>query len=185
MSVISTQPHHGSYHGRFTTNGGGGTENAFVYKIVGGNDVYARGYFYIDDGLPLVDDGDKFHLFRFRALGKLLTRAGIIRQGGVDRWTLFAKDGTSPVNVYSSSPAVEEGRWYCVELHWRRHSSQGLAELYLDGVKVLDITGIDTDAYGDVYNVQFGVVQGRNLQNSVRVYGDCVAVSDTYIGQEA
>ena len=54
----------------------------------------------------------------------------------------------------------------------------------MDGVKILDLTGLNTDSYGDVKQIRFGINYGKNIQNSVDVYGDCAVVSNAYIGTE-
>lgn len=45
-------------------------------------------------------------------------------------------------------------------------------ELYVDGVKVLKLRGLNTDYYGNVDAVNFGVVSAINVQNSLAIYGD-------------
>jgi hypothetical protein len=57
-------------------------------------------------------------------------------------------------------------------------------ELYVDGVKILEITSLNTDTYGEADRVEIGVIQAKNVQNSLQVYGDCVVVSNSYIGLE-
>ena len=182
-SVASVLPHHGVYHGSFTSNGGDSWESAYSYTDIDEDEVYARGYFYVDEGMPLVDDNDRFYFLRFRAEGMSLTGAGIRRDGGVDKWILYGKDGEAGVGpVYAS--AVEMGRWYCVELHWEKGSDDGLVELYVDGEKVLEMGDIDTSYYGNVDEIDFGLISATHLHNSVVIYGDCLVVSDEYIGSE-
>jgi hypothetical protein len=46
-TVTSTRYHHGSNSAMFTSNGGGGYENAYCYRNVTESELYARGYFYV------------------------------------------------------------------------------------------------------------------------------------------
>jgi hypothetical protein len=51
----------------------------------------------------------------------------------------------------------------------------------VDGVSTINVTGRDTDNYGDVTQVRFGIAEGYNLA-STTIYGDDVIVSSKYIG---
>ena len=184
-TVASTLPHHGTYHGSFTTNGGNSWESAYSYIDIDEDEVYARGYFYVDDGLPLVDDDDRFYFLRFPAQGVSLTGAGVRRSDGVDKWVMYARDGEGWAGpVYATSPAIEAGRWYCVELHWKEHSSQGLVEMYVDGERVLEMENIDTSYYGNADEIDFGAISVTHVQDGLVVYGDCFEASNGYIGLE-
>jgi len=183
--VVDTLPHHGTHHGQFTSNGGSDSEHAYCYKMIDKEELYARGYFYVAGDLPLTDNEDRFYFIRFTANDQSLTGAGIRRNGGVDSWILYARDGTGLIGpFYAPSPVVEEYRWYCVELYWKKAVSYGLVEMYVDGEKVLEVTNIDTADSGNVDEVDFGLVSATNVQNRLTVYGDCFALSDTYIGPE-
>jgi hypothetical protein len=74
--------------------------------------------------------------------------------------------------------------WYCVELHWKRGTTDGGAELWADGVKVCSLWGVNTAAFGDVTSVRVGQaeVYGTIYQNDLCF--DCVKLSTTYIGPE-
>ena len=183
--VVDTLPHHGNRHGQFTSNGGSDTEHAYCYKVIDKEELYARGYFYVAGDLPLADNGDRFYFLRFRANDQSLTGAGIRRNDGVDSWILYARDGSGWIGpFYASSPVVEEHRWYCVELYWKKASSYGLVEMYVDGEKVLEVGNIDTADFGNVDEVDFGMVSATNVQNRLTVYGDCFTLSNAYIGPE-
>jgi hypothetical protein len=64
-------------------------------------------------------------------------------------------------------------------------AAAGLAELYVDGVKVIDVNGINTASYGNAVRVDFGVVNAAGVQKSLTVYGDCVVFSRAAVGTEA
>ena len=185
-TVVDYLPYRGNYHGRFTSNGGGNIENAYSYKVIDEDELYARGYFYVARSLPLADNEDRFYFLRFRADGQSVAGAGIRRNGGVDQWIIYARDGSSWIGpVYASSPIVEEDRWYCIELHWNKDSSHGLAEIYVDAVKVLEVGNINTAYFGNADEVDFGLISATNIQNDLIVYGDSFALSNTYIGPQA
>jgi len=184
-TVTGTQPHHGVYSASFTSNGGGGTENAYCYLTVDMDEVYVRGYFYLESGLPLVDEGDRFYLLRLAGTSQNLVYAGIRRDGGVDKWMVYARNGANWMDwTYNDTVLPETGRWICVELHWKLDSAAGLVELYVDGSKIIEVTGIDTDNYGNAVRVEFGLIYASGVQNSLTVYGDCAVVSQTYVGPE-
>jgi hypothetical protein len=84
--------------------------------------------------------------------------------------------------VYSQAvPSLN--KWYCVELHWRKGSSTGLGELWVDGVRVCSISNRNTSAYGSVNQVLCGIV-GMYSCRSTTVYCDCVVVANSYVGPE-
>ena len=179
----------GNYHGVFTSNGGEGIENAYCRKLIEYEDVYARGYFYVPFGLPLADEGDRFYFIRFRANDQSLTGAGIRRNNGVDQWIIYARDGTTwegpEFATASTAPVIREDQWYCVELHWKRDQQNGLVELYVEGDKILEITGIDTSAYGNADELHFGLISVTMVQNDLTVFGDALVLSNAYVGREA
>ena len=143
-TIVNSPIHHGSYGARFTTNGGGGTENAYVSKSIDMSEVYVRGYFRIDGGLRLSNNNDRFYLLRLAHGSTPLVYAGIRRSSGVDRWVIYVRNGSSYAPyTYATSVTPQMGQWYNVELHWKLGSgTSGLAELYVDGVKVIGVTEI-------------------------------------------
>jgi uncharacterized repeat protein (TIGR02543 family) len=186
-TAVSSRYHHGSYSGRFTSNGGAGTEQAHVSKAVDVSEVYVRGYFYIDGSLPLNDNGDRFYFIRLLAANGQtgLAYAGIRRDGGVDKWVLYTLNGYTAVWTYAQSPLPQNGAWYSVELHWKLHSNTGVVELYVDGVKIIQVTGINTAYFGNARRVDFGLVQATGVQKSLTIFGDCAVIAQSYIGPEA
>jgi hypothetical protein len=181
-AVEAYLPYKGTYHGRFSSNGGGGTEQAYCYKTISETELYARGYFIIRSGLPLVDQDDRFYFMRLTSSNQYLAGVGIRLTGGVTKWVIHARTGSSWSTVYATSPNIEMNRYYCVELHWKKHSSAGLVEVYIDGVKVSEITGIDTTYYGNAGRVDVGLMDVVNVQNAVMVYGDAFVLSHSYVG---
>ncbi len=82
---------------------------------------------------------------------------------------------------YPPTPAVT-GKWYCIELHWKKGSSNGLLEMYVDGQKILELTNLDTDNYGNVDTINIGYVSASGVQNNMIVYSDLIVLSNSYVG---
>jgi len=185
-TVVGTLSHHGNYSGMFTSNGSGGTEWAYSYYTINENEVYVRGYFYVASGLPLIDSGDNFYFLRLRGNGQTFTGAGIRHSStGIDRWVLTARHGSGwAATAYTSSSAIQTGRWYSIELHWKLDATNGYVEMYVDGVKILQRTGINTAYYGNATSVNFGISEILNVQNKLTIYGDCFVLSRAYVGPE-
>jgi len=182
-TVVNILPYEGSFHGRFTTNGGGKAEYAYCYTTMDEEEVYARGYFYIASGLPFENNDDRFYFIRFRAGENYLAGVSVRRNEGVDRWVLYGRNGSGWVGpVYAIATAVEIKRWYCVELHWKKHTTHGIVEAYVDGERLLVAENIDTAGFGNVSEISFGLVPALQVQKSLDVYVDCVAVSNMHVG---
>jgi hypothetical protein len=188
-TVATSQRHHGSYSARFTTNGGGTTsstsENAYSYKSIEMNELYARGYFYIESGLPLVDDNDRIYFLRLYGSSIAIAYAGIRRINGVDKWTVYLRtDKGGSWTDAAATPLPQSKKWYCLEIHWKMDSSKGIMELYLDSVKIISISNINTSPYGNAKRLDFGIVNAVGIQNNLTVYGDCLVIARTPIGTE-
>jgi len=183
-SVVTTLAHHGKYSAKFTSNGGGGSEYTYCRKdIPSSADVYLRGYFYVERS-GIVENGDRFNFIVLNAGGNKVAYAGWRKNNnGVLKWCLMIRSGTTSVIVYSkSSPSLE--RWYCIELHWKKGTTTGLGELWVDGVQVCSLTGKDTAYYGDATQVRMGLPL-MYYCSSTTVYSDCISVRSSYIGPEA
>ena len=181
-TVVTSPTHHGSYSAQFTSNGGGGTENAFSYETISPTgEVYARDYVYVSQS-GIVDNNDRFQAIMLRTGITSIAYAGWRQTVGAVKWSLTIRNGASLVTAYSAT-LPELNRWYCVELHWMNDPVDGLGELWVDGVKVCSVAGKDTSAYGDATSVRFGLVEVVGC-GPMSVYVDCVKISDYYIGQD-
>ena len=180
--VVNTLSHHGLYSGRFASNGGGVNEFTYAYKTIPSSSaLYLRGNFYVNAS-GLVEEGDRFYLLGIFAGSNGLAYAGWRKTGGVVKWCLVIKNGTTTLYAYStSSPLLD--KWYYAELHWARSTSAGHGELWVDGSKVITISGKNTAAYGDANSVRFGLPLLVGCGSS-KVYGDCCVVSTAYVGPE-
>ena len=180
-TVSSFQYHHGSYGARFTSNGGGGTENAYCHEsIAASGEVWFRGCFKVTQS-GIVEDGDRIHLVRLSNSDTNVAYAGWRRTGGVVRWTLQIRDGSGYVVEYSSSsPSLNE--WYDVQLHWVGDPSAGFGELYVGGSLVCSIYGRDTSLYIPD-RVRVGLSEVVNC-GACTAYVDCCRVSEAWIGPD-
>jgi len=188
-TVVNTIAHHATYSAKFTSNGNLGTESAYCHKrITASAELYARGYFRVKTS-GIAANWDGFNLMMFRAgestLWNPVAWAGWKMVDGVVRWSLLIRDGTGFVwadALSTASPALNQ--WYCVELHWWKHSTQGLAELYVNGKLVCSLKGKNTSAFGNVERLDFGLPELVDLA-STTVYCDCVKVARIYVGPES
>ena len=57
--------------------------------------------------------------------------------------------------------------------------------MFVDGQKVLELTNIDTDNYGNVDAVNIGYVSATGVQQNMIVYSDLIKISNSYVGPEA
>jgi hypothetical protein len=180
--VTNARYHHGQYSARFTSNGGLGTETAYCWKSFAFTpELFGRGYFYVATS-GIVYDDDRFSFMVFRAGVNSVASAGWRRIGGVTKWCLTVRQGIGYKVVYSTStPSLN--RWYCVELHWRKGTTNGLAELWVNGVRVCVATGLNTAVYGNVGAMRFGLGQLIHCRPA-RVYSDCCVISNMKIGTE-
>ena len=182
-SVVRWNFNSGLYSAKFTSDGGGNTEDSYVSKTIGESEVYARAYFYVANGLPLADNSDRFYLTELMAGTQYLAGVGIRHNNGVDKWVLYARSGSSWIGpYYVSTSTVAEGQWYCVELHWKQSSSGGVVELFINGALVQQITGLNTGTYGKATSAIFGLSSAAGVQNELEIYADSCTISRLYVG---
>jgi hypothetical protein len=186
-SVISVNPYEGVYHARFQTDAvASGVKFAYCYEDLVSpiGEIYARGYFYIVEGLPLDDNNDRFWLISFEVGGQLQSAFRIYRSGDVDRFNVAGYNGSSIVSKSIDDVYPVEGRWYCVEFYIKVHSTKGEYRAWINGVERVTVTNIDTTRYGaGVSRICFGLPSVVNVQHYVEVYLDSVVISTRYIGQ--
>jgi len=173
-SVVQTNPYEGAYSATFQTGAiSSGTRQACVYENVAANTIYARGYFYIANGLPLEDNGDRFAFMAFGAGGTTLASFRVFRSGGVDRFNIIGYSGTNcfPTNSTDAVyPAM--GRWYCIEFYAKIDGTAGEYRASVDGVELLSITNVNTAILGNINKVYWGIASSINVQHTVQVYAD-------------
>jgi hypothetical protein len=170
-SINNNVRQEGSYSALFKSNGGGGFENAYLYRSLATpqDELSARGYIYVSQS-GIAANEDRCYFIVFRNGGTGLAFAGWRMINGVVRWNLLIRNGQGWVSAYSaSSPALS--RWYSVELHWTRDSVNGSGELYVDGQLVSTLPNKNTAVFGGVNRLQFGLAEAVNCA-SIMLYGD-------------
>jgi len=181
-TVARKTSYYGEYGAKFQTYSiASGTKRACVYKGIEESPVvYARGYFCIAEGLPLVDTDDRFTLLQFLGSDeKIICNLQVRRVHGEDRFAIlaFTGDMQTTTTVYPTSDT-----WYCVELFIQIHATEGAIKAYIDGVERLSLTQIDTTMLGNILTIRFGLANSINVQHEVVVYGDNAVFSTSYNG---
>ena len=107
----------------------------------------------------------------------------LYNDAGTVKWQIVCKDDVAEISnaLSSSSPVVDT--WYCVEIKgYKGTGADGELRLYVDGVDVCSLTGLNIDNTGFTDARIYGTVYAGGSTN---VYHDCVVVADAYIGPEA
>jgi len=185
-TVTSTTPYKGAFHAHFrTTDAPSSTKYAYCYEDLprGITEVYARGYFYIADSLPLDDDGDRFGLIGFEVNGRLQSTFRVRRSGGVDKFNVVGYNGNSIVSSDTDAVYPTERQWYCLEFYFKVHSEMGEYKAWVNGIEVISIQNLDTTLHGNsISSVRFGLTFTANVQHLVEVFCDSVVINTSYIG---
>lgn len=185
-TVAALDPYEGAYHAYFQTDAIASGVNyaySFVELSPTVSEVYARAYFYIVDGLSLDDNGDMFGLIAFEVGEQPQCTFGVHRSGGVDRFNIVGLNGISAVTGSADAVYPVEGEWYCLEFYIRVHTTKGEYRAYINDVEQITITNVNTASYGSgVTCVRFGLTYTANIQHTVEVYCDSVAVSTRPVG---
>lgn len=179
-SVVQTNPYEGIYCAVFQTGAvSSGIRQACVYESVATSTVYARGYFYIANGLPLDDNGDRFALIAFGAGGTTLASFRVFRSGNVDRFNIIGYNGTNGYPTNSTDAVYPVlGRWYCIEFYAKIDSLAGEYRASINGVELLSITNVNTAVLGNINKVYWGIASSINVQHTVQVYADNAQISN-------
>ncbi|MDQ1281278.1 MAG: hypothetical protein QG670_2543 [Thermoproteota archaeon] len=175
-SITTTIVQSNTRSAMFTSNNGGGYEKAYAYKTVSASsEFHAKGYFYVSKS-GIIDVDDRFFFLIFSSGSNNLAYAGIRQTTSGTRWCLTTRQGTGYVDILSSSaPASIIGQWYYVELHWKKDSVNGLAEMYVDGTRVCVSTATNTAAYGDATQLKAGIAETYGC-GSTTVYADNISL---------
>lgn len=173
--ISQISPYIGQYHATFRTFNTPEYAQARGKYVIGDiAEVYTRGYFAIVEGLPLPAEDDRFVLMSVEAGLQIRAWVGIRKFNGVDRWFLMYVDAVGWNYVYGDP--VQMGVYYLVELHW----SPTLAELFVNqSLQAQYLSNIQVTAD----TARFGVTaKAVGSSYSLMVYGDAIAIGDSYIG---
>lgn len=101
-----------------------------------------------------------------------VARTGTLLQAIQDTATIL---GSTPANSYNDS-----GADMLVEVHYKRHATAGVFQIWINGVLSLDYAG-NTGAQANIDKIQFGVFKGVSL---TPYYSDFIIDNDTHIGDK-
>ena len=178
--ITTDKKYSGTYGAEFLVTNENGYHYAQTTKNVNSmSELYARAYINVDvNGLD--DSEDKLYFIRFTAGNDNVLWAGWRRSGSNIRWQLLIRDGSGYVSEYTET-IPNTNQWYNIETYWKNDGRDGEASLWVNGNQMIHIDNQDTNNYGDVTEVQFGVAEAYRLDYT-RVYGDNFAISQEYIG---
>lgn len=183
-TVTNAISHDGIRCGEFQTESiASGTKRAFVYKNVEEcSTIYARGYFYIADGLPLSDENDRFTLIQFLGVdGNIVCNLQVRKAQGADSFSLLTYRGDIQTAT-ATSPRADT--WYCLELFAHIDSVNGAFKAYINGIESMSLVNINNTGFGGVLAVRFGLANSINVQQRAKISADSAVISNSYVGLE-
>lgn len=193
FATVEQFPYSGVYSGKFTIDPTLVYAYVRAYKYLNMPVVFARGLFYISQGLPLPADNDRFYFIRIHnAAGLYVATVGLRRsEGNPTRWVIaggYLENGEQRFyEVYGLSAPPNAGEWICIELVY--DSINNLVELYINGKLEISIAMNFTET-GNANAVAFGITAKPGQTDSppsnslytVEVFADEIAIGNTYIG---
>jgi hypothetical protein len=63
-------------------------------------------------------------------------------------------------------------QWYRVVLHWKKDSTLGVLEAFVNNERALTMENIDTAEFGNVTQINFGMMSSMEQGKRVTIYGD-------------
>ena len=185
-----TNPHHGVYNLKayIAKNLGVGSCANVNYNVANMyQHLFVRAMNVRFDVLP-EDSGDYHGIISFWQGVNIsaLASFGPMNVAGTISWGIYRRTlGAFATVVGTKTPVVNTN--YCLEAEIIRSTAgnaDGAVRLYVDGVLEIEATGLDNDDRTLNY-VIFGLY-GADAPDltDINVYGDCVVISDAYIGPE-
>jgi len=178
-SVVTTNPHHGTYSAKFETLPQPAWTNACCYKeYTAQTTVFTRIYLYIDTFTGYVQRA----FIRYGAIWRIAAEIGLT--SGRALQLRYWSDPDGAYIQIASATTLDLGTWYCVEFKTIISATAGECRVWVDGSEITDltVTGIDNDGAGDIDTTVVGIAAAYNLEAAEFV--DCVVVADEYIGPE-
>jgi hypothetical protein len=158
VQQTTEQIHSGQYACKIIVNDVAGQRRARVGKHIIPNkaEVYAGAYFYFpnDPTVPACDNAS------------LITISGAVTSVCFARIASKSKNlglgyrdeagGTWPYRTINTGVPIPQGRWFYIEVHAIVDATMGMAEIYLDGQKIGQVTRINNSGAGLIDDVYFG-----------------------------
>jgi hypothetical protein len=181
VEVITTAPHHGSYHAHFYYDNVWNNYNHVRKLFTGGSRRNLR--FYMQFNTISIPSGQntQYATLWNGATGRTGIYLCIHNVSGVNYFSMiYRHDATQSTILSDVIPETE--KYYCFELELSIGSGNGFAKIYIDGEEVLSATALDNSDHGTIDYTQIGCWNGWANGYS-DVYVDCVVIADAYIGQ--
>jgi hypothetical protein len=145
---------------------------------ISGNPWHVRFYMRIEN---LPSSGDEFRFLRCLDTGwTQLYEVKIKNISGTLKLWINRTRPSSVTTDYNFS--FQADTWYCIEVGFYAHSSEGYYKVYIDGNEVIDDGSLDTS--GNNAGILDLGLSGGNTYHPVTIQIDSVIVADTYIGPE-
>jgi hypothetical protein len=175
LETVDAPVNEGDHAAHAQVDGSG--DHAYCYVSVTGQDeIYVRMYVRYPSSV-VSDAGLEIFLYAggsARAFFRLLYPA----QNG----TYIKLYNYVTSNDYDSSTFnTSTDTWYCIELGWKKGSSDGFLKAWFDGELEIEETGLNTGT-NDIDTVRCGI---GYAWRAVEIYFDSVVIADTYIGPES
>lgn len=101
---------------------------------------------------------------------------------GITVFEFYYREGNPLVNhLVTTTVPVAPFRWYCLEIECFYDLVNGYYNFWIDGVNVVNRTGLNTTANGALKFCNAGVTSSDS-NNAFPIYIDDVVISDEYVG---
>jgi len=182
IEADTNNPAFGVYNANVSITGTG-TRRAYVYKSGFDTDtMYVREYVYFRDELAdTSDDTIQVMYMHNNADTSPLCQMGIRE---TEDWGGSYRVGTTWQSWFNTTTPLALNTWYYIEMGYHVHASEGWFRAYVNGTLIFEVTGIDTDDYGNIGEIRCGVYQSTlsgDPSHSVDI--DAIVVADSYIGE--
>lgn len=183
-TVVSTDPHHGTKHAKFSVDGVI-TEWSCAVKMIGGSYtvVYARAYFKFKATLPDTTD-DYERPISLKKSDSDVATVYLQRKNDGKNYLYLRHVHAGGTDWIWGTTEILADTWYCMEVYAKVNDAvNGEAKVWLNGNLEIQNTGKNTTNQTTINQV----FVGNGYQADARandVYVDCVKVADVYIGLE-
>jgi len=181
-TVITTAPHHGTYHLSATCAAWAGSTYAY-YTFSASATPCLRAYVRVVTA-PSAGNSMFFLILAGDYWQERVLLGGVKNDSGTLRWTMrYISSGTTftaSVDTGSLSLGVD----YCLEIDAVISGTVGTAKLYVNDVETLSASGLDNNEYGNLDNAHVGLHLPTTIGTATKGYCDCVKVADSFIGKE-
>ena len=180
-----TSPHHGNYQAKAIINGSLMPTSAYAYKNLPDSytTINLRFYVYLST-YYCPRQPHETYLGTIASGENILTQIGLTETTG--EFVFIAYYGSSTVILYSSK-TLTPNVWHCLEIQRIQHPENGEYHVWLDNIELTEFkrTNVDTSGY-TANRIYVGNYHGcaYHKPDQVTFYTDCVAISNTYIGNE-